>query len=49
MKVVGIMLGCLLIIGLVEYERNLKIEILSKKVVNDKEDLIEVTENKVEE
>lgn len=47
------MLGCLLIIGLVEYERNLKmeseLEILSQKVVKDKEDLIEVTENNVEE
>ena len=74
MKVVGIMLGCLLIIGMIEHERNLKMEselevaqqqimtlqekirsteseikILSQKVVEDKEDLIEVTDNNVEE
>ena len=74
LKVVGIMLGCLLIIGMMEHERNLKmeselevaqqqimtlqekirsteseIEILSQKVVEDKEDLIEVTDNNVEE
>lgn len=74
LKVVGIMLGCLLIIGMMEHERNLKmeselevaqqqimtlqekirsteseIEILSQKVVEDKEDFIEVTDNNVEE
>ncbi|WP_262949958.1 hypothetical protein [Turicibacter sanguinis] len=42
-----------MIIGMVAQERNLKmeseLEILSQKVVEDKEDLIEVTDNNVEE